>query len=158
MKFSTKEDIEAPAEFVFDEVSDFARFERAAVKRGVEVKRLDTIGVPAPGMAWEIGFKYRGKPRRVDAGLKLFDRPNGMEFYAESSGFAMTPVVTVVALSKKRTRLGMELEIRPRTMAARLMLQSLKLGKGNLSRRFQLRIRSIAEEIEARHARAQGRL
>ena len=41
MKFSTREDIEAPVDHVFAEVSDFAGFERRALRHGADITRLD---------------------------------------------------------------------------------------------------------------------
>ena len=61
MKFSTTEDIAAPAEAVFDAFCDFASFERAAMRRGAEVQRLDHMAVPGVGMAWHAPFDMRGQ-------------------------------------------------------------------------------------------------
>ena len=40
MKFSTKEDIDAPIDAVFDMLCEFDQFERAAMRRGAEVLSL----------------------------------------------------------------------------------------------------------------------
>ncbi len=65
MQFSAREDIEAPIHSVFDMVADFDRFERMAMRRGVDVRRTTGGVAPSAGMAWETEFKLRGKPRQM---------------------------------------------------------------------------------------------
>ena len=153
MKFSTREDIDAPAEAVFDALSDFDAISRAGMQRGIEVRRTDRLEAAGVGMSWQVGFDWRGKRREVMGMLHHYEPPHQMRFEAESPTFALTLILTLVALSKKRTRLGVELEIRPKTLAARLMIQSMKLGKANLSRRFSARVRTLATTIEQRQRR-----
>lgn len=151
MKFSTKEDIEAPVAFVFAELSDFEGFERGAMRRGATVKRLDRRAEPGAGMSWALEFRWRGRERKMVTDMTVYDPPQTMSFLAESAGFEMTLGMSFLEMSRKRTRLAVELEVKPRTLAARIMLQSLKLGKAKLTRKFAARVRMVAEEIEARH-------
>lgn len=56
MKFSTREDIDLPIDQVFAQVSDLDQFERAALRRGVKIRRMDDSAQPKVGMAWEMDF------------------------------------------------------------------------------------------------------
>ena len=56
MKFSTKEDIDAPIDAVFEMLCEFDQFERAAMRRGAEVQRVDQLAEPGVGMLWEAAF------------------------------------------------------------------------------------------------------
>lgn len=151
MKFSTREDIEAPAEVVFAALSDFSGFERAALRRGVEVVRSDTLAEPGPGMRWEIRFAWRGKRREVFATMTQFSPPREMRFAGESGGFNAELVLTVLPMSRTRARLGVEMDLRPRSITARLMIQSMKLAKVNLSKRFAKRVQEFGRDIEERN-------
>lgn len=151
MKLATKEDIEVPAEQVYDSLSDFVRFERSAMRRGAEVTRVDRLAETGPGLTWSIRFPVRGKMRRVLCELQRFDRPDAMGFVAESTGFNMWLNIGLVALSRNRTRMAVEFEIKPRTLTARLMLQSVRLNKASYYRRFEARIQKYACDIELQH-------
>ncbi|AMY71950.1 SRPBCC family protein [Frigidibacter mobilis] len=156
MKFSTKEDIEAPVAFVFAELSDFDGFERAAMRRGATIKRLDRRTEPVAGMSWALEFRWRGRERKMVTDMTAYDPPQAMAFLAESAGFEMVLELSFLEMSRRRTRLAVELQIKPRTLASRIMLQSLKLGKAKLSRKFAARVRMAADEIEARHLKQQS--
>ncbi len=153
MKFSTREDVEAPVDSVFEALSDFEAFERTAVKRGADVARTDRLADIGPGLGWTVRFPIRGKMRRVMCEMTEFDRPSGMVFNGESKGFVMELKVRLVALSVARTRLGVEFEIRPRGLTSRLLLQSARLNKASHDRRFEARIQKFAADIELRQLR-----
>ncbi|MDW4551329.1 SRPBCC family protein [Defluviimonas sp. D31] len=152
MKFSTVQDIAAPAELVFDAVSDFASFERAALRRGAEVSRVDRPEEGILGTTWSLRFPLRGRMRRLVCDVQRFEPPNAMLVGAESGGFEMTLTVGLVALARSRTRLGLDLDIRPRSLSARLVLQTLKLKRAGYMREFEGRVKRYAEELEQRHA------
>jgi hypothetical protein len=56
--------------------------------------------------------------------------------------------VELVPLSPTRTRLMVETVLSPKTLAARLLVQSLKLAKSSLTQRYKSRIAALSEEIE----------
>ncbi len=68
MEFSAKEDIEAPLDQDFAEISDFEKIERSAMRHGIEVERKEGGGTPAEGTIWTSSFGFRGKPRTATSG------------------------------------------------------------------------------------------
>lgn len=153
MQFTGKEDIEAPIERVFEEITDFQGFERSALRRGADVKRTDDLGGPGVGMNWHAVFKLRGKQRQVDVTLIDYDPPNGITLGLRSASLEGQLVVDLVALSRGRTRMGVLLVLQPRSLTARLMMQSLKLARSNLTKRFKLRLADYAMDVEERYKR-----
>lgn len=151
MKFSTNEDIEAPIEAVFDMLSDFEHFERAAVRRGAEVQRVDEMTVPGPGMTWDAVFELRGKRRELQLEMVTYDRPNEMVLESTSPGMLGQMSFELIALSRGRTRVKVELEVKPLNLSARLLVQSLKLAKKKLAQRYKLRIAEYAKGMEDRY-------
>lgn len=151
MKFSTRADIEAPIEFVYATLSDFEAFERGALRRGAEVLRTDATRGFGPGMCWNVQFSYRGKARRIEITLAAAERPVLLRYSGVSPSVDGTLALELLALSPQRTRIKVDLEVKPRTIAARLFLQSLKLVKTRLVARFKKRVATYVTEIEGRY-------
>ncbi|MFC4668054.1 SRPBCC family protein [Seohaeicola nanhaiensis] len=153
MQFSTKEDIEAPIDEVFAMLSDFEGYERSAIRRGIEVQRERDMHPPGRGMAWTARFSLRGKPRDLTLQLAQYDRPTAMRFEADSQGLDGTLTLDLLSLSKRRTRLAVVLEVKPKTLSARLLVQSFRLAKATLNKRFKLKVAAFAKSLEQRQGR-----
>lgn len=153
MQFTGREDIEAPIDAVFAEITDFTRFERGAMRRGADVERTDSLTGLGIGMSWQARFKLRGRMRDVTLRLSEYDPPNGIVIKAEAATIEAVMRVDLVALSRARTRLNVDLSVTPRNLAGRLMVQSMKLAKGNLTKRFRLRVADYAMDVEDRRKR-----
>jgi hypothetical protein len=65
MKQTTRQDVEAPLDFVYQRLTDFDHFERMAMRRGAELERTDRLKTPGVGMAWRLRFTYRNKTRSL---------------------------------------------------------------------------------------------
>lgn len=154
MKFSTKEDVEAPIDAVFTMLCDFESFERSAMRRGAEVQRVDQMNVPGPGMTWRVAFDLRGKRRELELEMVTFDRPNEMVLESTSPGLLGQMRFELLPLSRSRTRILVELEIKPLNLSARLLVQSLKLAKNTLTRKYKLRVAEQAKAMEERYSRS----
>ena len=110
-------------------------------------------GEVAAGTAWDVAFDFRGRPRRVTATLTAFDPPNGMVIESVSDGLDAITEVDLIALSQSRTRVMVSIDLKARTLTARLLLQSLKLAKTRLGKRFKGRVVDFCEDVEDRYRR-----
>ncbi|MBO9447765.1 SRPBCC family protein [Ruegeria sp. R14_0] len=151
MQFTAREDIEAPINAVFEMVADFERFERIAMRRGIEVRRTSGHMGVVPGTTWETEFKLRGKTRQISVEMAECDPPSLMRFEATSKGMNGVTTVELLALSQRRTRLSVDMALSAKSLPARLFLQSLRLGQSRFKRQFQLRLTEFAREMEQRH-------
>lgn len=148
MKFSTREDIEAPIRTVFETVTDFDRFERQLLRRGVDVTRNDTVSATDVGAKWQATFQWRGRSHSVDAEMITIDPDVGYSIESRSGGIVCMGVIDLVALSTSRTRLFASLDLRPTTLSSRLFIQSMKFGKGTLNKKFKARVADLFSKIE----------
>ncbi|SLN47663.1 Polyketide cyclase / dehydrase and lipid transport [Aquimixticola soesokkakensis] len=152
MKFSTRQDIEAPIDYVFGQITDFSAFERQALRRGIRVKRKQDTLVAAVGLAWSIRASFRGAVREVETEVATYDPPNAFSLTFHSAGLSGVLEVDVVALSRTSTRVTVGLDVRPQTLSARLLLQSVKLAKSSVQKRFDTRISDLAATVEERYS------
>lgn len=154
MKLSTREDIEAPIAYVYERISDFGAFERRALRQGAQVS-CRTEGAPALGTIWDITFEFRGRSRKVQAELTKLEPEQAIEIESQSDGLIAVTQVDLVALSATRTRVLVSFDMKAKTLTARLLLQSLKLAKAKITKRFKARVLDYAESVEDDYRRGQ---
>lgn len=147
MKFSAREDIEAPIGTVYSAVTDFDGFERQLLRRGIDVTRDEACPPGLVGARWNARFAWRGRRQALEAELIAIDEGQGYAIESRSGGIVCMAVVDLVALSKARTRLFVSLDLKPTTLSARLFVQSLRLAKRSLNRRFESRVAEFAAGI-----------
>ena len=152
MKFSTREDINAPIEEVFKALCAFEIYERAAMRRGAEVRRRKEPEIAGLGTTWDARFVMRGKERDVTLEVVKFDQPDFMEIAMKSKAFTGAIEFELIALSRNRTRLVIGFDVRPLTLPARLLLQSLKLTKSTLDQKYRMRVSTFISVMQERLA------
>jgi len=150
MKLSGRTDIGAPVAFVFAALSDFEAWERAAMRRGADVHRTDKLRVAGPGMTWQARFAWRGRERQLQVRLAKLQPTLQMTVDFDGPSVEGNLNIELVELSAKRTRMLMQVDLKPRTLAARLFIQSMKLAKRRVQRKYDARLQNIAKDIEAR--------
>lgn len=150
MEFKSKEDIEAPIAEVFAAISDFEQLERSALRRGVGLERIGDAAHPENGLSWDLSFSFRGKKRETRLTLDSYTPVTGLSLKGSGSGIDGLMAVELVALSPRRTRISVALNLSPTGLTGRLLLQSLKLARGKLNKRFKLRLADYARLTEER--------
>ncbi len=150
MKLGKRDRIGAPLAFVYEAFSDFDAWERAAVGRGAEVVRRGD----AP--AWQVRFAWRGAMRAADIALTEDTRDRRLVFHVTGKPAQGTVRIELEALGPARTQVLVTADVKPRTIPARLFIQSLRLAKARVQRGFDLRVAGVAATIEDRW-RAQNR-
>lgn len=150
MRLSSRQDIDAPAGQVFDLLTDFVAWERAAMRRGAEVVRDGLVRTPGPGMEWRVRFDWRGKRRDAVVRIDRMERPLQLVFSFVSPMFEGMATLDIIEMAARRSRLHVVAEIKPRTLGSRLMLQSLRLARQKVDRRFDNRIADLAITLESR--------
>lgn len=156
MKLNCRQDIEAPVAFVFDALTEFQAWERAALRRGAEIARTDKHNTIATGLSWMIKFVYRGKERRLALRLIELERPSMIGFSGTGASLDGHATIDLMSLAARRTRLNVTVDVRARTIGARLVLQSLRLARTRLNRRFADRVGLFCAEIENRYRQSSG--
>ena len=152
MKLSGRTDIGAPVAFVFGALSDFEGWERSAMRRGADVHRTDKLRDAAPGMTWQARFAWRGRERQVQIRLLTLEPITRLSVEFDGPSVEGVLNVELVELSAKRTRMMMQVEVKPRTLPARLFIQSMKLARGRTMKKYEARLQAIARDIELRYA------
>ncbi|MEP4036984.1 SRPBCC family protein [Pseudophaeobacter sp.] len=150
MELTSKEDVDAPLAEVFAAISDFASFERSAIRRGVEVQRLSDDPTPQVGMAWDVRADFRGKPRELRLELSNYEPTTLIALNSDSNSLSGKGQIELLALSPRRTRLSVKVKLEAKTLSGRLLLQSLKLARSKVNKRFKHRVAEFASLTEDR--------
>lgn len=148
MQFTRVQDINAPLDHVFEQISDFDSYEAYAMRTGAQIERTDSLDAKGPGMGWNYQGELRGKMRDIDIELIEYTPSKQLKFNCISSGVNVVIEMKTLSLTKKQTRLKVVVDIKARSISARLILQSAKLARNSLKRKFNHRIWTYAGYIE----------
>lgn len=149
MKFSTRLNFDEPAAVLFDQVGNFDKMEKLLQSRGASVVRLNPAHEAGAALGWLIGFDWRGRRRELNLKVTRFDRPDRISMLGRGESFDVDIDISVLALSKTRSRLIFETDVRPRNMRARLLVQTAKLAKAQMDHKFALRVSDMIHQMRA---------
>ncbi len=151
MNFTSKQDVIAPAEHVFRQLTDFDFYESYAMRLGAHVERLDEYDRPQPGMCWNISGVFRGKHRNVELRLDEYNPVEALSYICKANSLDAIINFSVIPLSKTETRLKSSIDVHAKGLSARVALQSARLAKKTLDRKFDSRMHDFAKNIEDKY-------
>ena len=108
-------------------------------RKAIQTKE-DTLG-------WICRFKVCGRQRDVEIRLIEFYEPNSMKFHAVNPALHARLEIEVIPLSRVQTRIQVVSTFEFKTLAARLLVQSMKLVRSKFNQRFKSRVGKLAEFI-----------
>lgn len=155
MKLTAKTDLEVPAAFVFATLTDNASWEREAIRNGVEVERPPGSPERGIGAAWRMRGQFRGKARKALIRIEDMAQDQRIDMSIDSPSIEGTARIEVMVLSPRRSRLRVDLEIKPKTLAARLFINTMRLAKGRVQGRFEKGLGQLGARIKDRYERSQ---
>ncbi|MFM7334479.1 MAG: SRPBCC family protein [Tabrizicola sp.] len=156
MKLTAKTDLEVPAAYVFAVLNDHQAWEREAVRTGIDVERPTGSPEMGVGAEWRIRGHFRGKARKVLLRIQDVTPDKDVNMTFDSPSVEGTIKLEVMVLSPRRSRLRFDLEVKPKTLAARLFINTLRLAKGRAQARFEKGLERLAGRIRDRYARSQA--
>ena len=148
MRFSARQDIEAPVEHVFAFLTDYPAHETLAARRGARVERVERQRAPETHPAWKVEFAYNGRERELALEVNKHTPNEQLDFDVRYQGLDIHIETEVVSLARLRTRLIVKVDLKPRTIKARLVIQSLKIAKNTIHKRFEKRLATLGGDIE----------
>ena len=157
MKLVAKYDIQAPVDYVYAQLADFEAWERMALRRGVEVTRTDRLTRVGAGMQWQVSFHLRGKERRLSLRVASLTPTSHLAIAVGSALFDGEVRLDLLDVAPDRTGVEVRFEAKPKTLSARIYLQTLRLARKKVDRSFAQRVAQLAVEIEDRHRRTARR-
>jgi hypothetical protein len=156
MKLTARTDLDAPASFVYAALADHAAWERDAAQRGIDIERPADMPLSGLGAGWRVKVPFRGQPVPILLRLEQQVPPERLGFSMQSQAIEGRIDLTVIELSPRRTRLLLEMDIQSRTLAARLLLNTLALAKGRVQGRVEKRLAQIGALIQDRYQRSRS--
>ncbi|MCV2874708.1 hypothetical protein OE810_00425 [Rhodobacteraceae bacterium XHP0102] len=149
MKFKATEDIDAPLELVFERFCDFRHIEDELTGRGAKLTREGGWVQPRKGASWSGEIKLRGRARPVSSQITSLIHEEALTIESQIGGMQSLYELRFQGINPQMSRVSATLELKPTTLSARLVIQSLKLARGRVLQRMTGYLVRRGNEVEA---------
>lgn len=157
MLFEAREEIETPRDFAFSRFADFTRYEASVRQYGADIRRVNGFTEIAEGCSWRGSAVVRGKARGVEATITRLDRPDHAQMKTTVGGMTVDVDLYFTELGPEKTELRATAQLKATTLAARLILQTVKLARRQIQGKIAARVVALANQCEDDYRRQQGR-
>jgi uncharacterized protein YndB with AHSA1/START domain len=150
MRFKATETINGPIEAVFDDFTDIRRIEQELTDHGVGLERLDSDTGLVSGASWHTVINLRDRRRDAEAHLVDVERPKALRLEGKSGGMLMETSFEFTEVGPNATELEVVVNLRARSVSAKLLLSSFRLARSRMVRGMRKRVAKSARACEAR--------
>jgi hypothetical protein len=153
MQLRVAEDVGAPRAMVWARFTDFANLEADLRDRGATLARIGGWTATAEGLEWRGDVMVHGKTRTLSAGVSRLESEVLCLIDSRIGGMVCSYAMRFVPLSTEATRVELALDLSADTLSARLVLQSLKLARGQVAQRLQATLARQGKAAETAYRR-----
>jgi uncharacterized protein YndB with AHSA1/START domain len=146
MQFKHSEEINAPAEYVFDRITAFKKFESHKGKTGFSFKRQGRLPVRI-GTRWDISVPVRGGARRFSAELSEYIPPRTLSYKSASLKYEGVMSMTVRPVSETTCVLNMQVVAKSRSFATTLVFNTIRLARRRINKRVRTEMGKFAKRM-----------
>ena len=146
MRLASKTHVAAPVGFLHGRVTDFDHLEALARSFGATVER-QFDGPPLVGCIWDLVLTIKQHPRQMQTSLADWVPDQELTFDSQMQGLHIETRVTMAAEGAERSRLNIVIDMRPQTLKARVLLQTLRLARHRIEQGFDSRLEGFATDI-----------
>lgn len=101
------------------------------------------------GTTWEAEYDFRGRTLAIRTEVTQFTPGCKIASLSHARGLEAMADFSVEPVTASKSRLIVGIDIRPTSIAGRVLLQPVKLAKTTISERFATRVAAFARKIEA---------
>ena len=134
MKIGASRDFKRMRSKVFDTYADPARMDAVFGEQGANLRRE---GPGGPGTVWHLDVVSRGKEWPMAITLVDMEKSEQMRLRVTSDMVDADVTFVFADLPGKGSQVRAEIDLAPRTLTARVGLQTLRLARGKVEQRVQ---------------------
>lgn len=153
MIFETMEDVDIPQDFAFSRFADFTRYEQTARHYGADIRRVNGFTEITEGCSWRGSAVVRGKTRGVEATITRLAHYEHARIDTVVGGMTVGVDLFFEELGPEQTQVRTTAQLKATTLAARLILQTVKLARRQIQGKINARIVALANEYEDEYRR-----
>ena len=99
------------------------------------------------GQCWSATFKFRNPLLQAEVDIIGFNPPKTLVFQSVIRGLASEVMISFTALPNGQTRLTFDLDLLPKSLSARIFVQSLKVVRDKIDARFAAGVGAFVQDI-----------
>lgn len=127
----------------FDLLTDIDIIDRLSERANAKIIRRGDPNGPITGLIWEVTAAIRRKVREFTVTVADLDPPRRITYHLQSAQYEIYVDVSLNVIAADLTRMQVAISADPNTLAARMVLHSLRMAKHRLRRRLERNLRRL---------------